>query len=166
MSKFKNRTIVRAIVFVFVAWGTGVSVVPSPLLAQEDVWPSNAEAHPGEIVYSRDVPYGTATRRFSQGEARTVSPDQSRLIQHSLLVGLEPLSDAEQAAVSAPLARSIATMESALDLGLAALAKVSGNSDFTRSESAGSSAGGLVSQGLSVLPSALSAIGAVTGGDK
>lgn len=159
-----NRTIVRAIICVFIAGGAGLSVFSAPVHAQEEVWPSNAEAHPGEIVYSRDVPYGTATRRFAQGEARTVAPDQSRLIHESLLIGLEPLSDAEQAAVSAPLARSIDTVRGAIEIGLGAIAKSVGNADFTRSESAASSTGSIVGQSLSILPSALGVIGDVTGG--
>ena len=138
----------------------------APANAQEEVWPSNAEAHPGEIVYSREVPYGTATRRFAQGEAHTVAPDQSVLIEHSLLTGLEPITDAEQAAVTAPLTRSLEIGRSAIDTGLSVVAKTGGGSDFTRSENGASATGSIVNQGLSVLSSALGVIGQTTGSGK
>ncbi len=135
--------------------------------AQEDPRPSNADTYPGQIVYSRDVPYGSATRRFTQGEARTVSPDQSVLITHSLLVGLEPLSDAEQASVSAPLNRALDTTNAALQTGLAALSSArSSEGDFTRSENGASGVGGIIGAGLSALPGALGVIGKVLGDGK
>ena len=158
-----NRTFVRAIFCALIVGEAGLLLAASPVAAQEDVWPSNAEAHPGEIVYSRDVPYGTATHRIAQGEARTVVPDQSRLIQNSLLTGLEPLSDAEQAAVSAPFARSFEVAQRALDTGLGVIDRTVGSGEFTRSENGASATGSIVSQGLSVLPSALGVIGKVAG---
>lgn len=157
------RTIVRAYSLAISAASLAIMAPLAPAAAQEAVWPSNAEANPGEIVYSRDVPYGTATKRFAQGEARTVSPDQSKLIIDSLLVGLEPLSDAEQAGVSAPLGRSLDRVQTTIDVGLSALSSTSVSGDFTRSESGSSAIGGVVSQGLSVLPSALGVISKTTG---
>lgn len=158
-----KRRILRTERLALVGFATGAALISSPSVAQEEVWPSNAQAHPGEVVYSRDVPYGTATRRFAQGEANTVAPDQSKLIQDSILIGLQPLSNAEQAAVSAPLARSIETGQSAIETGLSTIAGTAGRGDFTRSESGASSTGSIISQGLSVLPSALAVIGNNTG---
>ena len=160
---FLERGVLRAHSLALSAAGFGMMVSVIPAAAQEEVWPTNAEAHPGEIVYSRDVPYGTATRRFSQGEAMTVAPDQSKLIIDSIVVGLEPLSDAEQASVSAPLGRSLDGVETTLDIGLSAVARTNGSGDFTRSESGASATGNIVSQGLSVLPSALGVIGKTAG---
>lgn len=134
-------------------------LVPSALQAQEAEYPSNAETFPGQIVYSRDVPFGMATRRFSQGEASTVAPDQSLLITTSLNLGLEPLSDAEQSMVSAPMTQSLNIGIDAINVGLSALSSAKGNTDFTRSENGGSLTGNAVGQALSVLPSALSVIG-------
>lgn len=135
--------------------------------AQTADWPSNADTHPGQIVYSRDVPYGNATRRFDQGEANTVSTDPSALVSHSLLIGLAPLSDAEQASVSAPLNRALDTTGSALQTGLSALSSAqSTDRDFTRAEGGASSVGGIISNSLSVLPSALGVIGKVLGDGK
>lgn len=132
--------------------------------AQEDPRPPNADTYPGQIVYSRDVPYGSATRRFAQGEARTVSPDQSVLIDDSLLVGLEPLSDAEQASVSAPLNRALDTTHSALQTGLSALSSAqSSEGDFTRSENGATGVAGIIGNSLGALPSALGVIGKVLG---
>jgi hypothetical protein len=132
--------------------------------AQEGEWPSNADTYPGQIVYSRDVPYGTATRRFDQGEASTVSPDQSVLITDSLLVGLEPLSDAEQALVSAPLGRALDTTRSALQFGLSALSSPhSSQGDFIRAESGSTTVGGVIGNSLSLLPSSLGVIGEALG---
>ncbi len=155
-----KRSILRASKLVLI----GGVLSSLPAMAQEAVWPSNAEAHPGEIVYARDVPYGTATRRFAQGEARTVVPDQSQLIENSILVGLQPMTNAEHATVSAPMSRSIATARGAIDIGLSAITGPGRGSDFTRSENGASSTGSIVSQGLSVLPSALGVIGETTGG--
>lgn len=162
-SAFAERRILRTYRLALFSVGLATLATAFPAAAQEEVWPSNAEAHPGEIVYSRDVPYGTATRRFAQGEARTVAPDQSKLIIDSLLIGLEPLSDAEQASVSAPLGGSLAVAQKAIDVGLSTLSRTSGSGDFTRSESGASATGSIVGQALSVLPSALGAIGKVTG---
>lgn len=161
-----KRGIPRVDSIALVSAGMCGLIVAFPAAAQEEVWPSNAEAHPGEIVYSRDVPYGIATRRFAQGEARTVAPDQTELIIDSLLVGLKPLSDAEQASVAAPIGRSLGAAQNAIDTGLSALSRTSSNGDFSRSESGASATGSVVSRALSVLPSALGAIGKATGGGK
>lgn len=134
------------------------------LSAQEAEYPSNADTHPGQLVFAREVPYGTATRRFDQGEASTVSLDHSALISHSLLVGLEPLSDAEQASVSAPLSQALDTTQSALQTGLSALSSSqSSDGDFTRAESGGTGVGGLIGSSLSALSSSLGVIGKVLG---
>ncbi len=140
-----------------------VALAPS-LAAQEIPWPSNATTHPGDIVYSRDVPYGSATRRFERGDASTISPDQSTMINSTLMLGLKPMTDAETATVSAPLMRSSEMVVGAIDAGLAPLMGANGNSDFTRSESGGSQTGGIVNQALGALPSALSVIGKTIGG--
>lgn len=133
--------------------------------AQEDPFPSNADTHPGQIVYSRDVPYGSATRRFDQGEAATVDTDHSVLISNSLLIGLEPLTDAEQASISAPLRNAFDTSRSALQSGLSALDTVQlSEGDFTRAESGATGVGGIVNNSLSALPAALGTIGRVLGG--
>lgn len=133
--------------------------------AQEDPWPSNADTHPGQIVYSRDVPYGSATRRFDQGDAATVRTDPTELIDRSLLVGLEPLSDAEQASISAPLSRAIGTSQTALETGLSALSSArSAKGDFTLAESGGTGVGRTITNSLGVLPGALGVIGRVLGG--
>ncbi|RJY09813.1 hypothetical protein [Aurantiacibacter aquimixticola] len=135
-----------------------------PALAQEEgVWPTNQEAHPGQIVYSRDVPRGTATRRIAQGEAHTVAPDQSATIEAALALGLQPLTDVEQAGVTASLSRSLATAETAIATGLSVISGPTANADFTRSESGGTSAGGIVAGALSVLPGALSVLSRVGG---
>jgi hypothetical protein len=143
------------------------TAVMSPLdlaLAQEGEYPSNAVTHPGEIVYSRDVPYGTATRRFDQGEARTVSPDQSALIMDSLLNGLEPLNDSEQESVSAPLTRALDSTQSALQAGLSALTSVqSSDGDFNRADAAADRIGGIVNNSLSAMSGAIGVIGKVLG---
>lgn len=132
--------------------------------AQEDEYPSNADTFPGQIVYSRDVPYGTATRRFAQGEASTVSPDQSVLIANSLLIGLEPLSDAEQASISAPLNQGLGAMQSALQTGLSALSQPhSSEGDFTRAESGATNVGGVIGNSLGALNGSLGVIGKVLG---
>lgn len=140
-------------------FGTAVIIgLPAPANAQEIAYPSNAIAHPGEIVYGRDVPYGAGTRRFTQGEAATVKPDSSVLIGNLLSIGLSPLSDADHAAVSAPLTRMTGMIEGAIDVGVAPLTKSVGNPDFVRSEGGSSVSGGAISQGLSGLSSALSAL--------
>lgn len=132
--------------------------------AQDAEYPSNAVAYPGQIVYSRDVPYGIATRRFDQGEAHTVSPDQSVLIANSLLIGLEPLSDAEQALVSAPLSRGLDATQSALLAGLSALSSAAmSEGDFNSAGGGADGIGGIISNSLSALPSALGMIGKVLG---
>lgn len=142
------------------------AVIPlAPASAQEDPWPSNADTHPGQIVYSRDVPYGNATRRFDQGDAATVDTDHSALIATSLLYGLEPLSDAEQASVSAPLGSAFETSRSALQTGLSALNTAQfSEADFTRAESGATGVGGIISNSLSALPATLGVIGRVLGG--
>lgn len=142
-----------------------VGVVPMyQVSAQEDEYPSNAVTFPGQIVYSRDVPYGTATRRFDQDEARTVRPDQSVLIANSLLIGLEPLSDTEQASISAPLSQGLGAMQSALQTGLSALSQThSSDGDFTRSENGATNVGGIIGNSLGALSSSLGVIGKVLG---
>ncbi len=166
MKIFNSRSILRTYRPALLASVASVFALSVPLQAQEEVWPSNSEAHPGEIVYSRDVPFGTATRRFAQGEARTVAPDQSVLIENSLLIGLEPITDAEHAAVSAPLQRSLLVSQEAMEGGLSVVTQSVSNTDFTRSESAVSSTGAVISNALGVLPSALSVINQVTGSDQ
>lgn len=138
-----------------------ISAVPAA--AQEAEYPSNQEQHPGEIVYSREVPYGSATRRISQGKASTVAPDQSRLILDTVLLGLEPMSDADQASVSAPLSRSLEQVNSTIETGLSPITGSARSADFTRSEGGASRTGSIVSSSLKVLPSALSIISRTAG---
>lgn len=164
-----HRSILRTISLVLNGFAVAYLFSSTSLSAQEQDWPSNADAHPGEIVYSRAVPYGTATRRFSQGEAHTVAPDQSRLIQDSILQGLTPMTNIEQAAVSAPLLRSIQTGQDAIETGTSTLAGALGSGDFTRSESGPSATGNIgntVSQGLGGLSTAIAVIGNTTGSGK
>lgn len=136
----------------------------APLLAQELPWPSNADTHPGDIVYSRDVPEGSATRRFERGEASIISPGQSQLINNSLLLGLQPISDADAATFSAPLVRSSGMIEGAIATGLAPIMDANRDRDFNRLESGGIQAGEFAKGALGVLPSALSVIGRAVGG--
>ncbi len=140
-----------------------LAITAVPVAAQEGEFPSNKDQHPGEIVYSRDVPYGTATRRISQGQASTVAPDQSKLILETMLIGLEPMSDADQAGVTAPLSRTLNVANQAVSIGLTPVTGPQSSGDFTRSESGASSTGGIVRSGLSVLPSALSVISRTAG---
>ena len=147
------------------AVGAGFFVsVATPAAAQDGEYPSNQEQYPGQLVYSRDVPRGIATRRVAQGEANTVALDQSQLIKDSLLLGLEPISDADQAGVSAPLTRGLEVANQALSIGLSHVTGAERSNDFTRSESGASSTGSIISRGLSVLPSALSVISRTAGG--
>lgn len=165
MFSIAHRVSLRVMSLALATAGCGILLAsPAPAMAQEVPWPSNADTHPGEIVYSRDVPYGSATRRFERGDAATIAPDQSPLINSTLMLGLQPMTDAEAAAVSAPLMQGSAALQGALDTGLAPLMGTTGNSDFTRSESGPSQAGGIVGEALGVLPSALSVIGETLGG--
>lgn len=144
----------------------GAWLVPlEAVRAQEDPFPSNADTHPGQIVVLRDVPYGSATRRFDQGKAATVNTDHSVPIANSLLVGLKPLTDEEQASVSAPLRNGIDTSRTALQTGLSALSSTQASEgDFTRAEGGASGVGAIVSNSLSALPAALGIVGRVLGG--
>lgn len=135
-----------------------------PLYGQTAEWPSNQDEHPGQIVYSRDVPYGTATRRFVRGEASTAQTDQSRILIDTLTMGLNPITDAESASITAPLNRGLAGAEEAISLGLAPLnGPAQGSNDFTRSESGASSTGNIISSSMGALTSALSNISRNTG---
>ncbi len=148
----------------FVSAGAGFFAVgAAPALAQEGEYPSNQEQHPGQIVYSRDVPHGIAIRRIAQGEAQTVAPDQSRLIINTILIGLEPMSDADQAGVTAPLARPLDVTNQVISIGLSQVSGPKSSADFTRSESGASLTGGIVGRSLNVLPSALSVISRTAG---
>lgn len=152
------------LVTVWCAIATASLIQTESVSGQEAPFPSTAETHPGQIVYSRDVPYGSATRRFDQGEAATVNADHSVLIAESLLIGLEPLTDAEQASVSAPLNNAFETSQSALQTGLSALDGTrSFDRDFNRAEGGATGVGGIVSNSLSTLPAALGVIGRVLG---
>ena len=159
--------ICRTMALAFCTMGS-VSFIPlASADAQEAPWPSNAETHPGQIVYARDVPYGSAPRRFDQGDASTVNTDPSKLIADSLLIGLEPLTDAEHASVSAPLSSALDTGRSALQTGMSALTLAqSSEGDFTRAESGATSVGGIIGNSLSALPAALGVIDRVLGGDE
>lgn len=160
-----RRHLMRSALFAsFIAFSAFVMFIFAlPAGAQESEWPSNADKHPGEVVYSRDVPYGSATRRFSQGEASTVVPDQSRLIINTIAMGLQPITDAEQAGVSAPLTRGLNLVQQGIELGLSPLTGTGRSTDFTRSESGASSTGNIISRSLSVLPSALGVIARTSG---
>ena len=165
MQLFRISGICRTMVIACsIAAATGLVPVHH-LSAQEGEVPSNADTHPGQIVFARDVPHGSATRRFDQGEASTVALDHSALIAQSLLVGLEPLSDAEQAMVSAPLRQALGTTQSALQTGLAALSSPhASDGDFTRAQSGASSVGGMIGTSLNALSASLGVVGKVLGG--
>ena len=120
----------------------------------------------GVIIYSRDVPYGTATARGFDGQANTVQVDQSDLIERSLANGLTPLSASEAAAVAAPLKSVGNVIENSLatvGLGQDADGMKIGPSGATPVDLGGQIAG-TVQNGMASLGSALSSLrGAMDG---
>ena len=140
--------------------------VSQAVAQQEGVWPKNQDAFPGQIVYSRDVPYGSATRRVSQGEASTVTLDQSPLIDRTLALGLEPLTDSEQSLITAPLRQATGIAMDALTTAIPTIGERSASSGIVPGETAGSATTSAIDRGLSVLPGVLSILAPRTDGGK
>jgi hypothetical protein len=139
--------------------------VPSAALASEAEPPAapTAPVKDGELIYSRDVNHTIGARYFPrQAYAATTAPTQA--IVSSIAIGLAPLSDSENAAVTGSMrqfAAATAQIETQL-LGPAALAP--GTDTLAPAQSAAGSGSGVISQAMGALSGALGSLSALTGG--
>lgn len=130
-------------------------------LAQE----VKTEALPGEIILSRQVEYRAIGSPNTPGAISTIDAGPDELILSSIGSGLSPITDGEAAEIaSGPQAGGI--INRTLTTGLAVLDDTHSAGSFNPSETAGSSIGGTITEALGAIPSAMSALNGVLGGDQ
>ena len=156
-----SRTALRSgAVFALVAAG-----VPFAAAAGEN-GPPSAPAPPikdGELIYSRDVNHSIGALYFPrQAYAAKTAPTQT--IVNTIDIGLSPLSDSENAAVSGSFKQFAGTtvqLESQL-LGAATVAP--GSDALASAQGAPASGGGVIGQAMGALSNALGSLAVLTGG--
>ena len=124
---------------------------------------STAPNKDGELIYSRDVSHTIGARYFPrQAYATTTAPTQA--IVSNIAIGLAPLSDSENAAVTGSMrqfAAATAQLETQL-LGTATIAP--GTDTLAPAHSAAASGGGVIGQAMGALSGALGSLSTLTGG--
>lgn len=141
------------------------AAVQAPALAQ-DAASNAARPAEGQVIYSRDVPYGSAIGPRTPGREHTVVTGPTNLILHSLATGLEPISDDENAGISANTNSQMGLIGTNVALGMGALSSM-GSSSSSASEigtSQISATGGAIGQATNALQNALGSLRGVLGG--
>jgi hypothetical protein len=117
----------------------------------------------GELIYSRDVNHTIGARYFPrQAYAATTAPTQA--IVSSIAIGLAPLSDGENAAVTGSVRQFAAATSQIETQLLGAVTLAPGTDTLAPAQSAAGSSGGVISQAMGALSGALGSLSALTGG--
>ncbi|MFL0672420.1 MAG: hypothetical protein ACJLS3_13655 [Erythrobacter sp.] len=151
-------------------WHPGVLVLlagslAQPALAEPAQPPADAPIKEGEIIYSREVRHSIGAPHYP-GRAHAAVTAPTNTIIRSVNIGLAPLSDSENAAVTGSL-RQLAGVTTQLDLqllGAGAGAGPQGSDALAGSQNAAASTGGVIGQAMGALSSALGSLSALTGG--
>ena len=117
----------------------------------------------GELIYSRDVNHSIGALYFPrQAYAATTAPTQA--IVNTIDLGLSPLSDSENAAVTGSL-RQFAGVTGQLETQLLGAAPLAPGSDtLATAQGAPASGGGVIGQAMGTLSNALGSLSVLTGG--
>lgn len=149
---------------------TLIFALPHPAIAQEaSASPpavATAGAGEGEIIYSREVSNRTVGMNYTPGRTQTVVAGPTNLILGSVATGLRPISDGENAAISAAISTPVSTVQSSIALGLAAIpsAKSTGLGNVNIGSVQGSVIDGAIGQATGALGSAMGSLRSALGG--
>lgn len=139
--------------------------IPSAAFAGDAEPPSEVKPplKDGELIYSRDVRHTIGALYFPrQAYAATTAP--TRAIVNTINLGLAPLSDSENAAVTGSL-RQFAAATAQLETQLLGASSVAPGSDaLAPAQSATGSVGGVIGQAMGTLSNALGSLSVLTGG--
>lgn len=131
--------------------------------AQDSSAASGSPPADGVVVYSREVHHSIGDRYFLRDRQEVVTAPVGVLID-TVVVGLEPLSDAETSAILAPLSIQ-QRMEPSFAAATDGLGTVSSSSGLIATTSTVSSlVGGTISAGIQSLAGALESLSVLSGG--
>lgn len=151
--------------------GTAIAIVASAGMADvalaQDAQ-SNPDPHaaaPGHIIYSRDVPYGSAIGPRTPGHAHTVNAGPTNLILDSIGTGLRPIGDDENASIVAGTNLFVGQTGGRITQGMSALSSMTGagGSASNVSDVSTSATGGAISRATGAIGGAMGNLRGVLG---
>ena len=156
------KQLVTPVLGLLIAVAAGTAL-PAPVFAQQSA--TNApDANEGQVIYSRNVPYGTAIGPRTPGQANTVVTGPTSLILHSVATGLEPITDDENAGIAAATSSQASLIGSHVMNGMSALSNVgSSGAASTITAGQGSATSGAISQATGALSAAINSLRGVLG---
>ena len=136
---------------------SGLSLAGVALAQDAPVNSDPQTAAPGHIIYSRDVPYGSAIGPRTPGHAHTVNAGPTTLILDSIGTGLQPIGDDENASIVAGTNFYVGQTGGQVAQGMSALASMTGagGSASTVSDVHTSSTGGAINRATGAIGSAM-----------
>ena len=141
----------NACCFAFIA----LFVAASPDLAQA----ADDDVPPGSFIYIREVPFRPAEGPSIPGKPHYVMTSPKAQVQDALALGLEPISDAVSATITAGVEPSRSLVSELLDQSLQATRTVKPLGDFAGGHESASLAGSAINrsigQGMGALSSAM-----------
>lgn len=133
--------------------------------AADTAAPSSSAVPDGHIVYSRDVPYGSAIGPRTPGQPHTVNAGPTALILDSLAAGLEPIGDDENASIVAGTSLQTGQVGAHVAQGMSALSSMTGadGSASSLGDIQNSATGSAISRATGAIGSAMGSLRGVLG---
>lgn len=141
----------------------GALPYPAMAQAQDAAQTGAALARDGNIIYSRDVSHGVGSPNFPGASHEAVTAPTNTMLA-AVSTGLAPLTDRENASVTATLPRALAVLGTVPAAGLLAGGPGGQAGQFANSESASYSPGAAISGAMQSLHGALGTLSVISGG--
>lgn len=152
-----------AITPVLLLLGAAIAATPSPLFGQESELTSWEVD--GRVIYSRDVPYGSAIGPRTPSREHSVNAGSTDLILKTVATGLEPLADDENAGVVAGTNSQFGLIDRHVALGMSVLTEKSGSRTHIGGVQ-GSATGKAVGQATGAIQNAMDSMRSALGGNQ
>jgi hypothetical protein len=152
-----------AVTPVFLAYAVIFPAGPSPVFGQ-DTEPNSWKVD-GRVIYSRDVPYGSAIGPRTPSREHSVNAGPTDLILKTIATGLEPMADDENAGVVAGTNSQFESIDQHIALGMSVLTEKNGS----RTHIGGvqnSATGKAIGQATGAIQSAMDSMRSALGGDQ
>lgn len=139
--------------------------VPCAAAAGETKPPSDVAAPPlvdGELIYSRDVRHSIGAPHYP-GPTHAATTAPTRAMVNAVNIGLAPLDDSENAAITGSL-RQFAAPTTQLEMQLAGTGPGASGANALATTQTAAAPGGAIGQAMGALSNALGSLSILTGG--
>lgn len=157
-----NRILFSAM-FAVIAFVAVIVAAPSPLFGQESD-PVSWEVD-GRVIYSRDVPYGSAIGPRTPSREHSVNTGPTDLILGTIATGLKPMADDENAGVVAGTNSQFGSIDGHIALGMSVLTEKSGSRTHIGGVQS-SATGKTIGQATGAIQSAMDSMRSALGGNQ